>query len=136
MVVLIPILSLLSLADAMPGYKDHGNSLETRQDTSLNCGNWATGSRASAQALQKQLLACDDNLWGKSFTVAGTADVKSGSPSPCIGLACDYVSTTDFHHTQFQLCNVRTFFFLSIFCKENQGVLYILRRCAYNARPS
>lgn len=104
-----------------------------QMDTSLYCGNWATGSRASAEALQKQLLACDDNTWGQSFTVKGTDDGEAGEPSPCIGLACDYVSAKDFHHTQFQLCNVST-------CISTQLVRFLhrasrssRRRCAYNS---
>lgn len=81
--------------------------LDHRQEPSLVCGNWATGSRSSAQSLQQQLAACDENQWGKSFTVAGTTNVDEDAPSPCIALACDYVSPKNFRHTQFQLCNVR-----------------------------
>lgn len=113
LLLLLPIVG--ATPSALGGHHDghvHTTSsrLESREgqmdQTSLYCGNWATGSRASAQALQQQLLACDDNAWGQSFTVQGTDDVKAGYPSPCIGLACDYVSAKDFHHTQFQLCNV------------------------------
>lgn len=115
MMTLAFILFLVAFVGANPSAIGNRNdapssSLGSRKqmDTSLYCGNWATGSRASAQALQKQLLACDDNAWGKSFTVQGTDDIEAGEPSPCIGLACDYVSAKDFHHTQFQLCNVST----------------------------
>lgn len=123
MAISTTILTLLPLANAVPGYLDHGKSLETSQDPWLFCGMWATGSRSSAQKLQSQLLACDDSLWGKSFTVSGTDDVKSGAPSPCIGLACDYVSPKDFHHTQFQLCNVRNL--------EHQSVHHIPCSCTH-----
>ncbi|KAF3763188.1 hypothetical protein M406DRAFT_73815 [Cryphonectria parasitica EP155] len=91
------LLTYLSMVWALPGTlanPTHTVGLEPRTGPTTSCGIWVTGSRSSAQNLQSQLAECSSNLWGTSFTVPGKR--VDASSSPCIGLACDPKTQTQF----------------------------------------